>query len=201
VSDPLTGIVLAGGRGRIHGVEKPLVLLDGRPLVCHVVERLRSACEEILVVAKDSALADLGPRIVVDAEPLIHPLIGLAAGLRAASNDRCFVCGCDMPLVAPDLARWMASQSDGADVVIPVLAEGPQALHAVYARGCHPVLEEMAVRGEMLWRFLRGLRARIVTEDECRSLDPDLRSFFVVDTESDLREAERLSTGLMPPIV
>jgi molybdopterin-guanine dinucleotide biosynthesis protein A len=168
------------------------VLLAGRPLVLHVVERLRGACDEILVVAKDRSLADLGLHVVVDTEPLVHPLIGLAAGLRAASSERCFVCGCDMPFVEADLVRWMASQADLADVVIPVLPDGPRALHAVYARGCHPVLEEMAVRGEMLWRFLRGLRARIVTEAECRSLDPDLRSFFVVETEADLRQAERL---------
>ncbi|MDR5682804.1 MAG: molybdenum cofactor guanylyltransferase [Armatimonadota bacterium] len=192
MSGSLTGIVLAGGPGRIGAVPKLRAVLAGRPLVCLVVERLRSACDEILVVAKDRALAELGLHVVVDPEPMTHPLIGLAAGLRAATAEWCFVCGCDMPFVNPGLVRWMASQAELADVVIPVLSDGPHALHAVYARGCHPVLEEMAVRGETLWRFLRGLRARIVTEAECRWLDPDLRSFFVVETESDLHEAQRL---------
>jgi len=37
----VTGLVLAGGMGRrMGGVDKGLVLLDGRPMVAHVIERL-----------------------------------------------------------------------------------------------------------------------------------------------------------------
>ena len=40
----VTGIVLAGGQGRrMGGVDKGLVALDGRPMVAHVLERLRAA--------------------------------------------------------------------------------------------------------------------------------------------------------------
>ena len=38
----VTGLVLAGGMGRrMGGVDKGLVLLDGRPMVGHVIERCR----------------------------------------------------------------------------------------------------------------------------------------------------------------
>jgi molybdopterin-guanine dinucleotide biosynthesis protein A len=37
----ITGLILAGGRGsRMGGVDKGLALLDGRPMVSHVLDRL-----------------------------------------------------------------------------------------------------------------------------------------------------------------
>src|SRR5882757_5787909 len=51
----LVGVVLAGGEGRRMGpgVPKPLRLLGGRPMVAHVVERLRPQAMDLVVVAND----------------------------------------------------------------------------------------------------------------------------------------------------
>src|SRR5215467_10825328 len=51
----LVGVVLAGGEGRRMGpgVPKPLRQLGGRPMVAHVVERLRPQVMDLVVVAND----------------------------------------------------------------------------------------------------------------------------------------------------
>jgi molybdenum cofactor guanylyltransferase len=51
----LVGVVLAGGEGRRMGpgVPKPLRLLDGRPMVAHVIERLRPQVMDLVVVTND----------------------------------------------------------------------------------------------------------------------------------------------------
>ena len=51
----LVGVVLAGGVGRRMGPGplKPLRELDGRPMVAHVVERLRPQVMDLVVVAND----------------------------------------------------------------------------------------------------------------------------------------------------
>src|SRR5215831_20324026 len=51
----LVGVVLAGGEGRRmgEGVKKPLRLLGGKPMVAHVVERLRPQVMDLVVVAND----------------------------------------------------------------------------------------------------------------------------------------------------
>ena len=65
--DEMTGIVLAGGQGRrMGGVDKGLVLLDSRPMVAHVLERLRPQVAEILINANQNAerYAAFGDRVV-----------------------------------------------------------------------------------------------------------------------------------------
>jgi len=51
----LVGVVLAGGEGRRMGpgLLKPLRKLGGRPMVAHVVERLRPQVMDLVVVAND----------------------------------------------------------------------------------------------------------------------------------------------------
>lgn len=143
----------------------------------------------MFVVAKDDGLARYGLRVVRDAEGVQHPLVGLVTALRGAAFPRCFVCGPDSPFVDPFLVGWLAQEAQGADVVLPVLSEGPQPLHAVYARPCAAVLGEMAVRGEPLWTFLRGLRVRTVAEEALRARDPSLRSFLTVEDPASLERA------------
>ena len=54
-SGAVVGVVLAGGEGRRMGpgALKPLRLLDGRPMVAHVVERLRPQVMDLVIVAND----------------------------------------------------------------------------------------------------------------------------------------------------
>jgi molybdopterin-guanine dinucleotide biosynthesis protein A len=54
-SGALVGVVLAGGEGRRMGagVAKPLRKLGGKPMVAHVVERLRPQVMDLVIVAND----------------------------------------------------------------------------------------------------------------------------------------------------
>ncbi|MBX9943184.1 MAG: NTP transferase domain-containing protein, partial [Reyranella sp.] len=69
-SGALVGVVLAGGEGRRMGPGplKPLRLLAGRPLVAHVVERLRPQVMDLVVVANGPAAAfrSLGVPVIAD---------------------------------------------------------------------------------------------------------------------------------------
>lgn len=97
-SGALVGVVLAGGEGRRMGagVPKPLRLLGGRPMVSHVVERLRPQVMDLVVVANDPAPAFRALEVAVIADPpdiqeaarregrRLGPLAGILAGLEWA---------------------------------------------------------------------------------------------------------------------
>src|SRR5262245_23161033 len=94
----LVGVVLAGGEGRRMGpgVPKPLRQLGGRPMVAHVVERLRPQVMDLVVVANDPmpGLDRLKVPIVADPPDLqraaqrdgkrLGPLAGILAGMEWA---------------------------------------------------------------------------------------------------------------------
>ena len=85
----ITGVVLAGGLGRrMGGVEKGLIELRGRPLLAHVIERLRPQVDELLLNANREIqrYAAFGVPVVGDViEGCVGPLAGLHAGLGRKS--------------------------------------------------------------------------------------------------------------------
>jgi molybdenum cofactor guanylyltransferase len=92
----LVGVVLAGGEGRRMGpgVRKPLRLLGGRPMVAHVVERLRPQVMDLVIVANDPdpAYRALGVEVIADPPDVqraaaqegrrLGPLAGILAGME-----------------------------------------------------------------------------------------------------------------------
>ena len=66
----VSGIILAGGLGRrMGGVDKGLELLQGRPMIEHVLERLRPQVGEIVINANQNLerYRAFGHRVVSDA--------------------------------------------------------------------------------------------------------------------------------------
>jgi molybdenum cofactor guanylyltransferase len=94
----LVGVVLAGGEGRRMGpgVPKPLRRLAGRPMIAHVVQRLRPQVMDLVVVANDpgAAFRALGVPVIPDPPDIQHaaqregrrlgPLAGILAGMEWA---------------------------------------------------------------------------------------------------------------------
>jgi molybdenum cofactor guanylyltransferase len=97
-SGALVGVVLAGGEGRRMGagVAKPLRKLGGRPMVAHVVERLRPQVMDLVIVANDPepAYRRLGVPVIPDPADIqraakregrrLGPLAGILAGMEWA---------------------------------------------------------------------------------------------------------------------
>ncbi|MDP1963024.1 MAG: molybdenum cofactor guanylyltransferase [Reyranella sp.] len=94
----LVGVVLAGGEGKRMGPGplKPLRLLAGRPMVAHVVERLRPQVMDLVVIANQPAAAFKALKVAVIADPpdiqraarregrRLGPLAGILAGMEWA---------------------------------------------------------------------------------------------------------------------
>lgn len=103
-------LVLAGGRGsRMGGVDKGLQLLESRPLVAHVVERLTSQAGRVLISANRNldTYAALGHLVLTDPPGLefAGPLAGMLAGLSALPDDAWLLTApCDCPHLPQDLA-------------------------------------------------------------------------------------------------
>lgn len=97
-SGAVVGVVLAGGEGRRMGpgALKPLRLLAGRPMVAHVVDRLRPQVMDLVIVANDPApeFRALGMPVIADPPDIqemarregrrLGPLAGILAGMEWA---------------------------------------------------------------------------------------------------------------------
>lgn len=129
-----SGIVLAGGQGRrMGGVDKGLQPLRGRPMIEHVLERLRPQVGEIVINANQNVdrYRSFGHRVVSDAiAGFAGPLAGLHAGLQAITSPLAVTVPCDSPFLPSDLVARLHDHL--ADNDLAVAKTGDQA-HPVFA--------------------------------------------------------------------
>ncbi len=197
----VSGIVLAGGKSRRLGRDKAVELLGGKPMIRRVLERVAGLTSENIVVVADEARGTTLPlledtRVAVDVHSGMGSLGGIFSGLAAAGNEWAIVAACDMPFLNADLLGYLLSLREGVDVVAPVVAGRPEPTHALYSRECLPFIEER-LRAEDLkiTGFYGGVRVRYVEERDILRFDPELLSFFNVNSPQDLERALALAAA------
>ncbi len=204
--EQLSVLILAGGRSRRMGQDKVWLVLDGQPLIERTARRVLPVAAEYIfstntperILALMAALPVPG-RAVGDTYLGAGPLAGLHAGLAGAHCDLVLALAADMPFVSLDLVRHLVEQAAGYDVVMPhVLSPHSgeatkEPLHALYRRSCLPAITaHLSAHDLQAFSFLPDVRVRNVQPDEMRALDPDLLSFFNVNTPEDWQRAQRL---------
>ena len=155
----IVGLLLAGGQSRrMGGGDKALRPLGGRPLLDHVIERLRPQVAAMVLNANGdpSRFAGFGLPVVPDSVPdFAGPLAGVLAGLdwAAANRPDCewvVSVPTDAPFLPRDLVARLVAGMQAADAELACAASGGQP---------HPVVG--------LWplRLREALRHAVVAED------------------------------------
>lgn len=209
---PLSAAILAGGQSRRMGTDKALIRLtpDGPTLVERVVAALQAVASDVFLVANDDRLGFLGLRTVPDVVPGAGSLGGIYSAVTGASTEHCLVVACDMPLLSVPLLRALAAERRDYDVLAPFIKVGEnrqgktdgvyETLHAIYGRGALPAIEEQLSAGRYrIVGFFPQVRVRALPEEEVRRHDPELHSFFNVNTPERLIEARRMEQGRGAP--
>jgi molybdopterin-guanine dinucleotide biosynthesis protein A len=193
------GVVLAGGLARrMGGGDKPLRLLGGRPMLEHVLARLRPQVAAVVINANGdpARFAIHGLPVVADGLP-DHPgpLAGILAALDWAADHApalhwvVSVPG-DSPFIPEDLAARLHAAAAAESVALACARSDEQAHPPV---GLWPV----ALRGELRAALLAGERKidRWTARHGCAACDwpaHPVDPFFNANAPEDLAEAERL---------
>jgi molybdopterin-guanine dinucleotide biosynthesis protein A len=204
------GIVLAGGKSsRMGGGDKALVPLGGRPLLAHVIERLRPQVTEIVLNANDDPgrFGAFGLPLAPDRlDGQLGPLAGIHAGLAWAEANRpesrfVITVAADTPFFPADLVSRLCAATDKANPTL-VVARSEGGVHPVF--GLWPVslaphLEDSLNRGaRKALDFVTAHQAKEATFPPVdvggRAVDP----FFNINRPEDLAEAEALLRATAP---
>jgi molybdopterin-guanine dinucleotide biosynthesis protein A len=178
------------------GEPKAWLPFGGERLLQRIVRVVATAAEPIVVVAApDQPLPELPAAIAVARDPIAGrgPLQGLATGLAALpdSVELVFATGTDSPLLNP---AWIARLVDligEHDLAIPFVAGFHHPLSAVYRRAAtiRAVNRLLAADRLRATDLVEELRARIVTADELRDIDPDLATLRNINTPEEYQAA------------
>lgn len=190
-ADGRTLIILAGGRAtRLDGRAKPLLRIGSETIVDTVLARLGPLFGDSVIVANSPELYEGRGATVVPDEVLGQgPFRGILSGLKESRTKDNFVVAGDMPFVNTDLVNRMLELGATSQVVMPRLADGLQPLHAYYSSECTPVIQRFIKKNLQVISFLPAVKVKYMEEKEIKSYDPELLSFFNINTPEDLRQA------------
>ncbi len=150
--DPETpaAIILAGGRSRRMRREKPLLPVNGRPLIESVIDQIRPCFRTILISAgAREKFAYLGLRVVEDEAPGQGPLLAILSALRASACRTNFIMACDIPVIHLPFLERILALAPGCEIVVPRYRDGKfEPLFAAYARSVIPAIERQVAGGD-----------------------------------------------------
>jgi molybdopterin-guanine dinucleotide biosynthesis protein A len=198
-----SAIVLAGGSSTRLGQDKGLLHLANKPLFKHVLDSVHMLVDETILVINSHEQArhyreytcpDV--RIAVDSRNIRSPLVGALTGFEVAQGEYSLILSCDVPFVSRSILSLLLDLSINKGAVIPRWPNGYiEPLQAVYHTKMAKIASDdaLAERRLDLQAMVDKLqRIRYVSTLVLRQLDPELRTFFNVNTLQDLKKAEAM---------
>lgn len=191
-----TGVILAGGQNkRFEGRNKAFIRIGGQRILDRLLEVYGRLFDQIVLVTNDpAAYMDVDALIVSDHYEVRSSLNGLHAGLFAAAHDYAFFAACDTPFIKGALIRHLVDRIEPkADLIVPATAAGYEPMCAVYKKTCLPAMAWQLEHGLLkILGLFRKLRVKTIPEASLRAVDPELISFFNINTPEDLLRAKAL---------
>jgi len=196
-----SAIILAGGFSSRFGQDKGSLQLADKPLIRHVLDAINTIVEEKIVVASSKFQAESYARVVgsnvkilVDVDKAQSPLVGALTGFKEARGKYALLLPCDNPLVSRDVVSLLFELCINRNAVIPRWPNGYiEPLQAVYCTkpACEAAGKALSEGGLNMRSMVEGLRGvRYVSTLVLQQLDPELRTFFNINTPLDLKKAE-----------
>ncbi len=194
VSESITGVILAGGRGsRMGGVDKGLQNHQGMALALYTLLRLGPQVGHVMINANRNlgAYESFGVPVWPDTvDDFAGPLAGFLAGLEHCQTPLLLTVPCDTPNFPDDLAARLAAAlaAEEADLAYAVTHEGGQAQS-------HPVFCLMkSALSESLVAFLQGGGRKIdrwFDQHQAVAVPfPDAAAFFNANTAAELAQLQ-----------
>lgn len=152
----ITAVILAGGKGsRLGGQDKGLVNYQDKPLIQHVLDRIKPQVGQIIINANrnqdDYAKFDL-PVISDELSDFQGPLAGFLTGMRTSKTDYILTLPCDGPDLPDDLVSRLVKELENGqgenNLVVAHDGERLQPVHALIPTSLIKSLEEFLANGD-----------------------------------------------------
>jgi len=194
------GVILAGGLSRrMGGGDKSLLMLDGRPILSHVIDRLAPQTQRIALNANGdpARFASFGLPVIADSiEGFAGPLAGVLAGLDWAAQlgaPAIVTAAADTPFFPTDLAARLhdTATANGAPIALAATPgnSGQQNRHPTFGYWQATLRDDLrdalegGLRKVVQWTDRHGAATAMF---DAGALDP----FFNVNTPEDLELAQ-----------
>lgn len=178
MSNPVFGLVLAGGESRRMGRDKALLDRNGQSQLAFIAELLDECVDRVFVSTRQGQNSDNERSRfdqIVDRYDNIGPVAGILSALEEYPDIDWLVLACDLPNISRETLKTLLDSRDG---VQPFTAYSssydglPEPLCAVYHSGCDKIMHEFVDDGIVCPRkILIRSETRLLQQTDPGSLD------------------------------
>lgn len=199
-----SGVILAGGLSRrMGGGDKTLRTLGDRPVLAHVIDRLRGQVSAMALNANGdpARFAEFGLPVLPDSEPdFPGPLAGVLAGLDWAAKqgmERIVTVAADSPFFPADLVARLEAAAADAPIALAATHDSNREVLRHPTFGLWPV----TLRSSLREALRSGLRKIVAWSDQHGttlarfSVEP-FDPFFNLNHPDDMARAESILKAL-----
>ena len=186
----ISSIILCGGNARrLGGVEKPLLTIDGTPIVAALAARLGALGPILISANREQERYRMYGVVVADTEPDSGPLAGLLACAQQVETNQILVIPGDCPDYSLEVAHRLLQALSSWPVQAVCAHDGQrrQHLHLALERSVIGSLEQYLTDGG---RSVRGWLEKIQMETvDCSDMSD---AFADIDSPDDLNRRRSL---------
>ncbi|PPI87796.1 molybdenum cofactor guanylyltransferase [Candidatus Pantoea edessiphila] len=117
----LTGVILAGGKGlRMNGKDKGLILLHGKPMYQHIIQKLEPQVDNIIISAnRNINIYKLsGYEVIKDSfRDVLGPLCGILSTLLLIKSNWAVFCSCDTPNIPLNYVKKLLEKKNDSQIL------------------------------------------------------------------------------------
>jgi len=143
----ITGIILSGGQSTRMGTDKALLHINGKTLLENAIQICKPVCNEILISSNNPKHEKSGYQVISDEYKNSGPLSGIYSCLKISRNKWSFVISVDTPFVEVEFIRYLITQTDTFDAIVPVHQKGSEPLISLYHKSVLTVMQKHLTSG------------------------------------------------------
>jgi molybdopterin-guanine dinucleotide biosynthesis protein A len=190
---PVNGYILAGGKSSRMGQDKGLAYLNERSLIEYVIEAVRPAVQQLILVSNNPMYEKFGLEVIGDVSRFRGPAGGIQSALSHTNTKYNFITACDTPFVTTEAARYLIKLAGNADITLPIHRNRIQPLFGVYNKGCLAKWESLMNVGIVKMRDMIPSFKLCLIDTEVNELFGE-DHFININTKEDLEEISKVFT-------
>jgi molybdopterin-guanine dinucleotide biosynthesis protein A len=140
--EDITIVILAGGKSSRMKQDKGLMLVNGKPMVQHLIDVSQSLKLKTILIANNTEYTAFGIPVYEDVYKESGPLGGIHSGFTHSQTPRIIVLSCDTPFVNTALIKHLIEASNSHDITVPRHGFKTHPLIGVYSRNILNLLIE-----------------------------------------------------------
>lgn len=201
MSNSFTLAINCGGKSSRMGTNKAFATIGEQTIIERIIDSTKNIGQEetILITNTPNDYAHLNLPMYSDLVPDSGSLGGIYTAIHYSKTSHTIVIACDMPFVSADVLKFMMTQADNVDIVVPTVDNYPQGLHAIYSKNClEPIRAKIDQKRLKVIGFYEQVKVTYLDEVSLEQYNSDGLAFMNVNTPEELEKAKQI-VKITPP--